>query len=142
MVLYFRFCLRASLLVLPHSHHLVHFLSVDSATSLVPRPFPPPVFDRILYAKTEGEGLGERVTCVTSGRREGRHRGGRCPIVVTHKLCVDQPRVYRTTKCIDTVFRMTHFQVLEQNITGRTSRFFVRHRPPSVYPHVYLTSRT
>ena len=45
-------------------------------SSLVPRPFPPPVFDRILYAKTEGEGLGERVTCVTSGRREGRHRGG------------------------------------------------------------------
>ena len=33
--------------------------------SLVPRPFPPPVFDRIPYAKTEGEGLGERVTCVT-----------------------------------------------------------------------------
>ena len=32
-------------------------------TSLVPRPFPLPVFDRILYAKTEGEGLGERVTC-------------------------------------------------------------------------------
>ena len=27
--------------------------------SLVPRPFPPPVYDRILYAKTEGEGLGE-----------------------------------------------------------------------------------
>ena len=25
--------------------------------SLVPRPFPPPVFDRILYAKTEGEGF-------------------------------------------------------------------------------------
>ena len=43
------------------------------ALSLVPRPFLPPVFDRILYAKTEGEGLGERVTCVTSGRREGRH---------------------------------------------------------------------
>ena len=46
--------------------------------SLVPRPFPPPVFDRILYAKTEGEGPGERVTCVTSGRREGRREGGRC----------------------------------------------------------------
>ena len=45
----------------------------DVPHSLVPRPFPPPVFDRILYAKTEGEGLGERVTCVTSGRREGRH---------------------------------------------------------------------
>ena len=64
------------------------------------------------------------------------------PIVVTHKLCVDQPRVYRTTKCIDTVFRMTHFQVLGQNITRRTLRFFVRHHPPTVYPHVYLTSRT
>ena len=39
--------------------------------SLVPRPFPPPVFDRLQYAKMEGEGLGERVTCVTSGRHEG-----------------------------------------------------------------------
>ena len=34
--------------------------------------FPPPVFDRLQYAKTEGEGLGERVTCLTSGRCEGR----------------------------------------------------------------------
>ena len=42
---------------------------------VVPRLFPPPVFDRILYAKTEGEGLGERVMCVTSGRHEGRHGG-------------------------------------------------------------------
>ena len=42
-----------------------------------PGPFPPPVFDRILCAKTDGEGLGERVMCVTSGRREGkRERGG------------------------------------------------------------------
>ena len=42
-----------------------------------PRPFPPPVFDCILYVKTEGEGLGERVTCVMSGRHEGRREGGR-----------------------------------------------------------------
>ena len=49
---------------------------IRKKSSLVPRLFPPPVFDRVLYAKTEGEGLGERVTCVTSGRREGRHRGG------------------------------------------------------------------
>ena len=48
--------------------------SLGTRLSLVPRPFPPPVFDRILYAKTDRrEGLGERVTCVTSGRREGRH---------------------------------------------------------------------
>ena len=32
------------------------------------------VFDHIL--KTEGEGLGERGMCVTSGRREGRREGG------------------------------------------------------------------
>ena len=29
--------------------------------------------------KKEGEGLGDRAMCVTSGRR--------CPIVVTHKIC-------------------------------------------------------
>ena len=50
----------------------------ETVASLVPRPFPPPVFDRILYAKTEGEGLGERVMCVMSGRHEGKRRGGRC----------------------------------------------------------------
>ena len=40
-------------------------------SSLVSRLFLPPVFDRLQYAKMEEEGLGERVTCVTSGRREG-----------------------------------------------------------------------
>ena len=39
---------------------------------------------------------------------------------------------------------MLQSQVLRQDITRRTSRFFVGHRPPHVYPrpHVYLTSRT
>ena len=31
--------------------------------SLVPRPFQPPVFDRLQYANMEGEGLGDLVTC-------------------------------------------------------------------------------
>jgi len=31
--------------------------------SLIPRPFPPPVFDRLQYANTEGEGLGDFITC-------------------------------------------------------------------------------
>ena len=31
-------------------------------TSLVPRPSTPPVFDRLQYAKTEGEGLGNLFT--------------------------------------------------------------------------------
>ena len=31
--------------------------------SLVPRPFPPPVFDRLQYANSEGKDLGDLVTC-------------------------------------------------------------------------------
>ena len=31
--------------------------------SLVPRPFPPPVFDHLQYAKTEVEGVGESHMC-------------------------------------------------------------------------------
>ena len=43
--------------------------------SLVPRPFPPPVFDRLQYANTKGEGLGDLVTCGTSGRQMVDTRG-------------------------------------------------------------------
>ena len=60
------------------------------------------------------------VTCVTSGRQ--------CPIVVTHKLCDYQPQFMN---CIDTVFQTLPSQVLGQDITGRTSRFFVSSRLPS-----------
>ena len=70
--------------------------------SLVPRLFLPPVFDHLQYAKMEREGLGERVTCMTSGRCDGRREGG--ATIVTDKLCVDQPRIYRATSCIDAVF--------------------------------------
>jgi len=38
------------------------FIAIPSS-SLVPRPFPPPVFDHLQYANTEGEGLGDLVTC-------------------------------------------------------------------------------
>ena len=44
--------------------------------SLVPRLFPPPVFDCLQFAKTVREGLGERVTCMTSGSHEDRREGG------------------------------------------------------------------
>ena len=63
--------------------------------------------------KTEEEDLGDRVTCVTSGRREGDRR---CPIVITYKLCADQPRVYRKS-CTEAVFRALQSQVLRQGIT-------------------------
>ena len=69
--------------------------------------------------------------------------GGQCPIIVrnSHTL-LDQPQVYQTTSCIDAVFRMLQPQVLGQDIARRTSRFFVGHCPPHIYPHVYLTSCT
>ena len=40
-----------------------HYLQQWFCASLVPRPFPPPVFDCLQYANTEGEGLGDLVTC-------------------------------------------------------------------------------
>ena len=45
------------------------------AASLVPRPFPPPVFDCLQYANTKGEGLGDLVTCSDIRYTEGRHTG-------------------------------------------------------------------
>ena len=35
--------------------------------------------DRLQYAKMEGKGLGDKVTCVTSGRHEGRREGRAVP---------------------------------------------------------------
>ena len=35
--------------------------------SFIPRPFPPPVFDRLQYTKMEGEELGDLVMCMMSG---------------------------------------------------------------------------
>ena len=45
--------------ILHVSRVLTHTASINSAMypSLVPRPSPAPVFDRLQYAKTEGEGL-------------------------------------------------------------------------------------
>jgi len=42
--------------------HIIHKLCTLFII-LVSRPFPPPVFDRLQYANTEGEGLGDLVTC-------------------------------------------------------------------------------
>ena len=73
----------------------------------------------------EGKGLGEIVMCMMSCRHEGGKPG------------VDQPRIYRITSCNDAVFRMLQSQVFGQDITRRTSRFFIGHRPPHIYPHIY-----
>jgi len=39
-----------------------NYLVTTITVSLVPRPSTPPVFDRLQYAKTEGEGLGNFIT--------------------------------------------------------------------------------
>ena len=41
-----------------------------------PRPFLPLVFGCLLYTNTEGEGLGDLVTCGDVRQTEGRHTGG------------------------------------------------------------------
>ena len=58
---------------------------------------------------------------------------GQCPIVVTHKPCIDQPQFYQIMSCIDTVFRTLQSQDFGQDIRRRISRFFIRYRPPRVY---------
>jgi len=44
--------------------YIVYYFNYFSQNySLVPRLFPPPVFDHLQYANTEGKGLGDLVTC-------------------------------------------------------------------------------
>ena len=45
------------------------------SVSLVPRPFPPPVFDHLQYANTEREGLGDLVTCDDVKQTDSGHMG-------------------------------------------------------------------
>ena len=52
------------------------------------------------------------------------------PTIIIHKLCIDQPQVYRTINCIDTASQMFWSLVLGENITRKTSRFFVSTPPP------------
>ena len=50
---------------LTHSSTHSLTLSLAHSLSLVPRLFPPPVFDRLQYANTEGEGLGDLTHSLT-----------------------------------------------------------------------------
>ena len=58
--------------------------------------FPPPVFDHLQYANMEGEGLGERVTCVPSGRREGMPPL-KCPLKI--KKCIPSLFLWQQALC-------------------------------------------
>ena len=89
----------------PHYHCLASFQAIPSSS-----------FWWLAACKMEGESL-EGVMCMTSGRYEGRYEGGWCPIIATHKPCVDQPRIYQITSCIDAVFRMLQSQAFGQDVT-------------------------
>ena len=51
---------------------------------------------------------GGRNMCMTSGKQRVDMRGGQWLIVVTHKVCIDQPRVFWTMSCNDTVLWTLH----------------------------------
>ena len=85
----------------------------------------------LIACSIQKRGLGEGVTCVTSGRHEGRCEGA------VPDCCSSQSlhwSVYQTTSCTDASFRMLQSQVLGQDIIRRTLRFFVGHGPPSRLP--------
>ena len=94
----------------------------------------------LLGYEMEGESMGDLVTCDDVSQVDREQTRGVVTNHYKHKLCIDQPQVYRTMSCIDAVFQMLQFQVLGQDITSRISRFFVGHHPPHIYPHVYLKS--
>ena len=73
---------------------------VPSSASLVPMPFPPPVFDCLQYAKTKGiEGLGE-----SHARHQIDVRGAVPDRCNSHTiLCIGQSLIYQTS-CFDAVF--------------------------------------
>ena len=51
-------------------------LAVMVSFSLIPRPFPPPVLDRLQQANMEGKGLGDLSMCGDIRQTEGRHTVG------------------------------------------------------------------
>jgi len=59
-----------------HEYSMNFVLVSCIATSLVPKLFPPPVFNHFQYANTEGEGLEYLVTCGDIRYTKGRHTLG------------------------------------------------------------------
>jgi len=50
-------------------------LRTDFNNSLIPRPFPPPVFDCLQYTNMEGEGLGDLITSGDVNRQKVTTQG-------------------------------------------------------------------
>jgi len=90
------------------------------STSLVPSPFPPPVFDRLPYANTEGEGLGDLVTW-------------RCPTVIIPVSCRTVPGTMNNGWYWHCLANALASSPQTDSTSERASRFFVGHHPPCVY---------
>jgi len=53
-----------------------------TSRSLVPRLFPPPVFDHSQYANLKGEGMGDLVMCNDIGRQMVDTEGSACLTII------------------------------------------------------------
>ena len=116
-------------------------VQIHSKPSLVPRPFPPPVFDCLQYVKIEREGLGDRVTCLTSGRCDGRYEGGGARSLQLTNFALISLESTEQWAVLMLSFEGYSLKFLDRIFITR--RFFVGHRPPPhVYPHVCLMSYT
>ena len=69
--------------------------------------FPPPVFDCLPYANTEGEGLGDSIMC--GDVKMTAHRG-HCPTVITPFRCQPVPGVMNSEQYCNCLLREVHWK--------------------------------
>ena len=84
---------------------VLHHLDLSEGTSLIPRPFPAPVFDRLQYAKMEGEAW-EKVMCMTPCRHEGNMMGAvsdHCNSQTLHCSVLNLPNNELYWRCLSNV---------------------------------------
>ena len=107
--------------------------------SLIPRLFPPPVFDRLQYANTEGEGLGIWSCAVTSGRQKVDTQGA-VPVEESQS-----PFLYYMVRGLEARALARQCQYHPSYVAPGTVRHekaitTVGHRPPCVLAvYIYLT---
>ena len=104
--------------------------------SLVPRPFPPPVFDCLRYANIQGESLGGLVTCGDVSR-QSVHTWVQCPTIII----LVSPHTVSGVIVIDTALLRLWPLVLGL-IRSTIKGFKILHQapPPMCLPSVYLMS--
>ena len=107
-------------------------MDIDRISSLVPKLFSPSVVSSLAICKN-GRGAWEILCAVMSGKQRVDTREW-CPIVVTHRLCVDQPRIYQTISCIVFAFCTFWSLVLGQDTRKKGLEILCRVPPPMYLP--------